>query len=88
VVRWKENEMPKTEGYRICFIADGEHPSEIIIGEPDEAKARAHVAAKCGEVPIVSCTALDGAALMSKSVEPGGSMIWISGKTVPKSERR
>ena len=70
--------MSKAAGYEIKFVRPDKRLSRIIVGEPDEQKAKLGLKAKYGDIKIKSCLPLDAKALRELNVERNSSRESIS----------
>jgi hypothetical protein len=70
--------MSKAAGYEIKFVRPDKRLSRIIVGEPDEQKAKLSLQAKYGDIKIKSCRPLDSKALREFNVERNSSRESIS----------
>jgi hypothetical protein len=70
--------MSKAAGYEIKFVRPDKRMSRIIVGEPNERKAKLSLQAKYGDIKITSCRPLDAKALREFNVERNSSRESIS----------
>jgi hypothetical protein len=70
--------MPNVAGYEIKFVTPEKRQGRVIVGEPDEKKAKTDLKIKYGDVNIKSCRPLDAKTLRGHHVERDSSRDWIS----------